>query len=231
MTVKRHRETFGQDIKAEELAVLTKGCPCGKEERWKPEKLQEEKEVIKNGICPNCGRERAVSSTTGLCAFCERTAQNGMAKGATREFALAEAKKMAPFVYRGKRTEGLFPWDKEGWNPKTQEVVEESMEEKQEVKEETSSNALTLEKPFFGYSDPTEKIKIDVEMDIFDILTLEFGKGDQPLFESILELAKLHRREPDQEVMWILSKVIPMYQHNPPSKKGSILKICREEAA
>lgn len=92
---------------------------------------------MKVGTCKNCNREITCSPTTGLCSFCERTRNEGMAKGASEENALSVARDIAPNIRTGSRTAHLLPWNKEGWDM-------EHIEGKQEVKEEISTNPLNV---------------------------------------------------------------------------------------
>jgi len=206
VTQKKNKETFG-DLAPEEMRKLTKSCPCDTKERWKPEKLQEEEVIDSDGKKINYKR-------MGICPVCQAD----------------ENKRI--YIYKGEEMcGGCMTRKKQGRELKKPEV-----KEVKEVKKESESNARTIEAPFNSFAEP---IKLDVisdmgrvEMEISDVLELEFAPADQPLFESILELAKLHRREPEQEALWILSKVIGMYRQIPPNnKKGNILKICREEVA
>jgi hypothetical protein len=139
------------------------------------------------GTCWNCGRENMSLPARGLCGLCDRFWREAPANG--KEIALAAAKKRVEdgVLYKpiAKKAKGMRR-EAEGRVGK----VTESQEPEAVKKKPTP----------VPYKFP--------EVEAWGTMLLEFKtRLDLKILEWLNNSAEVHRRRPDQQIMWILQNI------------------------
>jgi hypothetical protein len=194
-----------------EYGVIVPACRTCGERDYHGNKFTKE-EIVKKGICGNCLREISCSSITGLCSFCERTRNEGMAKGASAEYALEVAFGIAKNIKTGNRTAHLLPWNKEGWKQdnEKQSPLEDSLiykaenEKKHKLDMQDKENDEARQRFKEKCSSNPSTVKID-EISYFPMM-ISIGLNSEPAIMEMLQrrMIKNRRSRMSDEILAIL---------------------------
>ena len=151
-----------------------------------------------NHCCTNCERNQKYYLVNGLCSGCRAAA--GKSIGAVREAALAAAKiRFNAPTYDGKRRGKRIKHD----GPVSVSPLprrEGQGEGASDLRKEKEERILT---EIFGDRETPGEI-----IPGKNCIALEFAPDDAPLYDAILAEAKRHRRDPDQQVLWIVQEAL-----------------------
>lgn len=176
-------------------------CPCPQGDRIREELMRKKKG---KRICRNCGRMMAIAQDN-LCGGCftrtkgltgEKLAEE-MEKAA-RDFGGVPEGQRAPQrkYYRGPQVKPQAAPESEYEQPK--EVVEAKPGQGEKPTASLPSYDLRLPISCTRVGDPSNKI--------FPIIILPFDGGDRPIYDAVVKLALRYRRDPYQQILWLLEK-------------------------